>query len=292
MNPFDLSGRDFLVFWLFGAAIAFAITFVMRTASAGLRGFELDDALAPLSPIDVAYLAGGIERAIEAAVAGLHHRGLVEVDAGGIKLAADLGDPVGLTEVERHVLAELRGGIRGSATSIAAIVRSAHGLDLELQAKLEASGLLVARQGARRLWLLAPGIAWIGVGLIKVFVGLSRGRPVTILVLLLLVSGFLFATIARPPRLASRGKSALDALRARSYGLETTASAAPQQLTGSDVSLAYALFGTSVTLGTLAALMPSYQRGVLAAQQSTWSSSCSSSSSCGGGCGSGCGGCS
>jgi len=299
----NLSGPEFLLLWFSGAAVAWMLTLILRTLLTSKRSTmpSIDELATRLHPTEVAYLAGGIERAIEAAVTGLHHRGLIEINGSNMtyverpKLMPDgmyrgVVAQEELSRVEQFV-------IDHKTARVTELVDEASDLDRWLETKLKRDYLLVTNPGAVRIQAMLPMIAWLLFGLAKVFVGVSRDRPVTFLVLGLALFAYVGVKTAMPGRRTGKGDALLRQLKKRLHALETTATHAPQQLSGADMMLAYGVFGGAL-LGTsaLALMMPSYQRQIIAAQigsSSCGASSCGSScSSCGGGCGGGCGGCS
>lgn len=298
MNPLSLPGPEFLALWITGAIVVAGVALVARRAIAGPRPAleELDALAAGLHPTELGYLIGGIGRAVEAAVAGLVHSGALVITDGALRVVdtaprlygdgAYRGyvDEAGQARVERHVLATLR---RTPGAPIAVVIQDAAGLDAELAERQRRAGLLVPESAGQRLRLRLPGMLWLGVGLAKLVVGVSRHRPVTALAVLL-VFGVIALVKLVPPRRTARGEALARQQVERSRGLEATAQSAPDQLSGSDVALAYALFGAAAVGAAVAPLMPSYQ----AALASGSSSGGGCGSSCGGGCGGGCGGCS
>lgn len=304
-----MTGPGFLGFWLAGWLVVAVAVVVIRHLLAGARGTEPpEDVGRRLPPTTLAYLVGGARRAIEAAVAGLHHRGLVEfqgtvvhrTDAERARLEVQRGVYRGwadaaetLCAVEREVLAQLPASVAELEHTTATA---------ELEHALEQERLLVDRGAGRRLLLwLVPG-GWLALGAMKLLVGMSRGHGVTFLFILLIVAATVTRRLVRLPRLTWVGQRVVAAMRDANHGLELTAQTAPAQLSGTDMTLAYALYGHAAIGIALAALMPSFHAPVAAAKASWLSCSacgtstaadCSSSSSCGGGggCGGGCGGC-
>lgn len=304
MNPFELSGPAFLSLFVFTAFGAAAATLVVRwlVARPARRGDPAEIA-ARLHPTEVGFLLNGIDRAIEAAVAGLHHRGVIEITAGVLRatdrieiereLAPEgvyrgVATPVHRTAVEDHVLSHL-------PATVKELCEAAHAphVAAELAGELEDKGLLV-RNAARAMWLVRlPVLAWLALGGIKVLIGLERNRPIEVLLVLLIGGGWLLLLLARAPRLTSLGQAVARKLRAAA-ALEATAKTAPQQLSGDEMARAYAIFGHAIATPAVLVVMPSFHAALTAPSSgggSSCGSSCGSSgSSCGGG--GGCGGCS
>ncbi len=294
MNPFDLTGPEFLGFWLAGWVFVVLAVFAVRAYVSRSRSREGVDVLAAkLHPTEIAYVFGGIERAIEAAVAGLHHRGVIDIEADGLlkhtaKARGSVLRPDGvfrgvivgeeMSRVEAHVLERLPATIRD-------LCKNSDSLDIVLRRKLEEQGLLVENRRAATLMVRTPALLWMLVGAIKIAIGLSRDKPV-FLIFVLMFGGAFLLMVFRAPRLTSLGRLLERNLKRRYAALESTARSAPQQLDAADMTLAYGVFGYPVAPALLMTAMPSYHAAVVA--------STTSGSSCGsvdGGCGSGCGGC-
>lgn len=300
MNPFDLAGPQFLVLFFIGGIttllVAIGVKQFLIAGTAPKRGLD------QFRPEELAYLAGGVERAVEAAVAALNHRGAITIDSAGLKpvdsapqLSADgvyrgIVDESELTELERFALGEIRQGEK----SIRNLVDRARSFEPALSESLVADGLLVADRSGSQLKAMVVPALWSAMGVIKIMVGLSRGKPVGFLVMLVIALLVIAFSVTKAPRRTTEGNRIVRDAKRRYAALETTASTAPVQLSGQDMSFAYAMFGTAVVAPALLPLMPSYQRSLIAPQGASdgsgGGSSCSSS--CGGGCGGGCGGCS
>lgn len=332
MNPLPLSGPEFLVFFLLAGLGAVVTTLLLRwiVARPGRHGHP-EEIPRRLHPTEVAFLLHGTDRAIEAAVAGLHHRGTIEREPGLLlrRAAADAVGPAGVpgalesdgvfrghvapesvSRTEDFVLTRLPAKV----TDLCEWARHSY-LPEELAARLEREGLLVENRG-RASWIVRlPGLAWLALGAAKLAVGIERGRPVGALILLLLIGGVLVYLLARAPRLTWLGRQVARRLRSLD-SLEITAQTAPQQLSHTEMGLAYAIFGHAVAPVTLMAMMPSFHAAMLApaAASSSSSTSCGGATTCGGSssgsssssssdsggggsscgssCGGGCGGCS
>ena len=72
MNPFDLRGPDFLVVYLVVFAVVMALAGLLRWYLR-LPGGEPQLEVTELSPYEIAYLAGGENLAVNAAIARLVH---------------------------------------------------------------------------------------------------------------------------------------------------------------------------------------------------------------------------
>jgi len=300
MNPLELTGPAFLSFFLVAGLAAAAATLALRWLVARPMRREDPAAIAGrLHPTEVAFLLRDLDRALEAAVAGLYHGGALDVDAGVLMrtgkrdaeprregvfrgiAAAGRREPV-----EDFVLSRL-------PTTMSQLCEAARRspLELELRARLEGEDLLV-REAHHAAWLVRlPAIAWLSVGVVRLCSGLVHERPIGALLCLLLLGGPLLH-LARAPRLTWLGRAVAKQLRS-SAALELTAQTAPQQLSSAELARACAIYGYAVAPAAVMAVMPSYHAAVLAASTGAGGGcGAGSGDACGGGCGGGgCGGC-
>jgi uncharacterized membrane protein YgcG len=177
-------------------------------------------------------------------------------------------------------------------TKIDELVDGARSFEPALREPLVADGLLVADAKALQLKAMLPALIWCGVGAIKMMVGVSRGKPVGFLVVLAIVLFVTALAATKAPRRTKAGDDLVEQTKLRYAALETTAATAPLQLSGQDMTLAYAMFGAAILAPALVSSMPSYQRSLAESMSVASSGGSSCGSSCGGGCGGGCGGCS
>lgn len=284
MNPFDLPGPEFLQLygaWLVAAVVAAALLrWRLRQPAAEL-------AVRPeLSLYEAAYLAGGAEWAANAALTRLVDAGVLEVDAAQAKLTvrAELPAAADPLEVAIHQAAQ---GNEGQPIKEVRAATAAQ-LSRDRQRLLEL-GLLVA-DGQALLARCVPALvvlSLVPVALVKIGIGLERGKPVELLVvagiLTVAIAGFGFGQGVHRSR---HGDHCLRRLRAEHVALESTARY--QALTGGDLVAAVALFGMPV-------LANGPQAHLRTALQPPPGASCAGGgcgSGCGGGgCGGGCGGC-
>jgi uncharacterized protein (TIGR04222 family) len=296
--PFNLDGPSFLQFYgaLSVTALALLAWRVHRRASSsqperGERG-EPDT-------YQIAWLAGGAQATLNAALASLMARGALE--KRGKSLAPrtpsnklDALHPVE-SEVLRHVALGLPAALRGLASAPLGLERSLsqRGLYRAARPWLEAAPELIALIGGVLL-----------LGLARVAQGLSAHRPVGFLVLEMVLVALIGVAIAASYRRGAR-TAAGEALLARMRRstprkLEPSATASALAV---DPALPVALFGTAVLMGTpLGGVHEQVRRNLRASDAS--GSGCSggtagdsggsgcSGSGCGSGCGGGCGGCS
>ena len=183
--PLDLSGPDFLLLFgtlaLVGELSVAALLFLWRPPRGNL------DPAAPLQPIEVAYLAGGEAKAGAALLAALVSGGALEIDAQARRIRATaVGQARGHGPVEQALWRSIqqRGDLKLSEVESLA---KAH---LQpVRAQLVKRGLLLSDEveGWRLISLLGVHAVLLLLGGGKVLVGISRGRPVEILLTALFV---------------------------------------------------------------------------------------------------------
>ena len=300
MNPLDLSGPRFLVLYLAFLASAYLIAALVK------RGLNLPAGTPPPEAMDLdAYqvaLLDGRECAVRAAVVALAQDGVLMLEHG----APTEGKPprTGAHALERSVHATVREGLG----ALEALREKAEPVLERLEESLRGRGLLrTERQDwCYRVLPLGLFLAALVPGLAKVAVGLSRGKPVSLLVMLLLMAGLASWVLSRSSRLTARGEGVQRLLRLRHEPLRVAVSAEGglSTLHSREMALAVGLFGA----GALALPYEDPLRDYLLPPPTLTSggsgdtggdagggsgcsggSSCGSSSSCGGG--SGCGGC-
>jgi uncharacterized protein (TIGR04222 family) len=157
--------------------------------------------------------------------------------------------------------------------------------------KLENAGLLpdAAARQARWIRFLLAFMALCGVGAIKLEIGLSLGRPVGFLIVIM-IAAIIVAAVASFPRLTSRGKAMLKDIRKLCSGLQTRVNSIRPGGSPAELAMFAAVFGVAALpmtqFGYAQTLFPQAGSG------SSCGSSCGSSDGGGGGCGGGgCGGC-
>jgi len=292
MNPFDLHGPEFLLFYFcFSLVVILAIIILRRRAESGpAPKIDLGD------PYLIAYLRGGEHEALRVAVISLVDRGMLAMDDQIIRRADHVASDMAKHSIEYEVLKKF--GNPGEAHSIF----KDDNLKSLLQTyrdKLERAGLMpdadVRRD--RRMRLLLALMALGVVGVIKIVFGLSLGKPVGFLVVMT-IAAMVIAAFSSFKRLTARGKETLSDVTNLYSGLRTRVNSLSPGIASAELAMFAAVFG-------VAALAPTpfgYARTLF--PQATNNSSCGascgssdSSSSCGSsdggsGCGGGgCGGC-
>ncbi len=208
-NVFDWHGEAFLQFFWTLSAGALALAWWARE-----RLLLPHDAALPAQPLDayeVARLRDGKMLAVDVALASLWEKGALETTKKGIRATGRVDAP--LHPFERALWQRLSGGNEVPASS------ARRGLEGELGAidqKLRGLGLLVSREVERRAdnWMLGTTFGLLGVGAIKIVVGLSRERPVGFLLLSCgVLLALLFHFLTNPARRSKSGDALLNQLR-------------------------------------------------------------------------------
>ena len=291
-DVFDLRGPEFLAFFMGLSAAGLAAGGAVRFAYRGPFGRPAQ--VPRLTTAAAAVLAGADRRLSDATVAGLVCDGFLKADVATRRVRRLAVPGPGADPIARSV-ADACGAVGVRPDRLRGVARAAA---VPIEAGLERQELLTA-PGQRRLAIgvpLAIAAAVLLVGVVKVGVGVSRDRPVGLLVMLCLVDAMVFlAAFARVPRRTARGDAVLRDLQRDASPLRTSARARGSRLGGDDVCLAVALFGPA----GLSSADPQLRdlMTVLTPPASTGGggdsgSSCGGGgSSCGGGGGGGCGGC-
>ncbi|HXU01885.1 MAG TPA: TIGR04222 domain-containing membrane protein [Polyangia bacterium] len=249
MNALNLSGPDFLKWYLQALALAGIIFFSLRWL---LRRASDRSPEKPLDTYAIAWLSDGARGVVRAALVSLHRRELIAT-SGPLVSARATQETAGLSEIERAVMRTLANSSKYPNEIEAKLARECG----EIEARMAARGLALS-PGRKRLarWMPLLGALYCAaMGVAKVEVGMSRGRPVGLLVLLLIVTAVLIWIAARRPlRRTTAGDRMLDALTQFHAALRTTIeSTSGVGVTPGDMSLAVALWGVAA-FGTFALL--------------------------------------
>jgi len=216
-STWGISGPTFLVLYgLLGVMIA-ASWWLTRQQIRASRGFSVHPGEFSRRPQDLAYLNGGPQLAIFAALSAMRLHGWVAVSSGAVQAVGPLGQ--GATDLERAIHAVTTKPVHRLALPAQGPVGTA--LDAVAQ-RLARTGLLVseeARLRLRRVGLWMAGVAVLGV--VRLAAGLEGGRPVGFLVLeLLVVSVAAIVMLRAIPRRTEHGDQVLAELRSLQYDLD------------------------------------------------------------------------
>lgn len=281
-----LDGLTFLLVLSLYALAAFLVTLFVQSED-DMRRAATDN------PYVIAYLRGGHGAVVRCALAALQRQGRISVDGSApdrteVGLVAepppsDASDPRAVW-LEAHIEHALANG----PLTIDALITALGDQTTQLGQTLERAGLVYSdRQLSNRRWAVrAPFMIVLAIGLSKLFIGLSRDKPV--IILLVVVIGLLALVVSLGRSLSARtpmGQRLLDHVTRAYSAIALTAKSAPAMLSNDQVRLAVATFGAAA-LGPEFALL---ERAAPVAAQAA-SGDGGSSSGCGSGCG-GCGGC-
>jgi uncharacterized protein (TIGR04222 family) len=292
MNPFDLRGPEFLLFYfVFSPVVIIAIVLLRRRAESGdAPRIDLGD------PYLIAYLRGGADEALRVAVISLVDRGLLVMEGHLIRRADDVTSGMAKNQIEYEILKKFGDpGEESSVLDAAAVLRDGN-LKSALHPyhdKLERAGLMPdAATRSARLNRLLFGLAVLGVvGVVKIQIGLSLGRPVGFLVVMMIAAMVIAAAVSFP-RLTARGEATLEDVTNLYAGLRTQVNSMSPGSATAELAMVAAVFG----IGALAATPFAYADDLFRRTRSDHSwfsgssgSSCGSSGSSCGSSGSSCG---
>lgn len=290
MNPFDLRGPQFLVFYLGLMIVTLGLLALAR------RVFESGPVpkLPYVDPYLVAYLRGGAPEAVRVATLALVDRGLLVASGEELRAEAQAASQV-RRPLERGIISALR-----SPRSAYLLIKDREVIDgtRHLERELCELGLVPDasdRMRRRLLGLCALLLLWI-VAWQKITLAIERGKSnIGLLILLALASLFMIAALVRRPR-TTRGDRLLGDLRVLFSGLRERSASLRGGGASQELALLSAVFGLSALQGEQLARSRELFPKASSSSGSSCGSSCSSSdssssgcSSCGGG--GGCGGC-
>jgi uncharacterized protein (TIGR04222 family) len=295
MNPFDLTGPEFLLFFIGLSAltiVALVVTRKMAESSAAPK-LDLSD------PYVIAYLRGAEPETLRVAAVSLIDRGLLVATGTQLKTAENASADAVRRPVEKELLRKFKRA--GEASSIFNDSRL-RATCKPYEQTLKTAGLLPNESISGARWtrlLIACGVLG-GVALVKIVVALERGRTNVWFLVILTVLAIVVAVKISFPRLTESGKAMLADLQNLYSGLKDRALFLRTGGATIEPVMLAAVFGvTALQSADFAFTHVLFPRARPADSWSTSTSSCGSScgsssscaSSCGGGCGGGCGGC-
>jgi uncharacterized protein (TIGR04222 family) len=301
MNPFDLRGPEFLVFYAIFAAVLLTAIHLLRDRLESDEAPKIDLG----DPYLLAYLRAGKDEALRVAIVSLVDRGLLIYDGTNLQ-RADNASPQSVRRPLEIALLE-RFAQPGEARTIF--------FDLKLEAvcvqyedRLKRDRLLPGEstEQTRLLLIIVAVVLLVGVAGAKVLIALSRGRTNVAFLIIMAVIAIVVAVKVLSPRLTARGAALLADARSLYGGLKQRAATIPPGGATIDAMMLASIFGVDALAGDGFAytrvLFPRSTSSFGSSNNScstysaTGSCSTSSGSSCGsscggGGCGGGCGGC-
>jgi uncharacterized protein (TIGR04222 family) len=297
VNPFDLSGPEFLLFYLvLGALVTIGVVLLRRSAESGppIPGGVAD-------PYLIATLRGGSKETLTVAVMTLIDSGLLRVEADGLVAAGPdavvkARRPLEKAILERFATSSDERSLPGDPAVAAAVSK--------YEDSLRQMGALPGPEviRARILRFLSALLLLWGVAAAKIVIALGRKRyNIEFLVILALLFAFAVALVSFPRRTA-RGDALLTDLRTLFSPLRQRIGTLKHGLEHNEFALLAGAFGLPLLAAANfgSAYRPFHKRtsasGCGYSCGSTGSSCGSGGSSCGsscggGGCGGGCGGC-
>ena len=298
----DLTGREFLLFYVF--AFIGALVWTLLRRSKALRKFSVTGAeqAQVTDPYELAYLAGGVPRCTQVAVLRLVEMKAVQWKAGSFfqnRLHAIAPLPAERNDIEvalyRAILVHEKKGM-----PIKEAGRAVSPMLYRVEANLAKLGLRPTQSERSGLGFRAvlPLFGLILLGVIKVMIGIDREKPVIILAVFLIITLIVAVAMARGiKRLTPAGEGLLERMR-QPFSGRVVDHGTPDLLM---LSTGLALMGPSILsayghpLGMEKAFVQDMNQMGAAPSSGGCSSGCGSDSGGGGGdgggCGSGCGGC-
>jgi len=311
VNPFDLHGPEFLVFYFFFSAVVIGCIVLLRRLDENRESGKppLDD------PYLVAYLRGGEGEAVRVAALSLFDRGLLTIKSSGTSSLFSAGENrLELTDARavETVKRPIEKRVLESFKTPAAISTTLDLLEnctpcLDYARSLEHLGLLPGpdtREKRRVRKQIAVGLL-LGVAFLKILIAISRGRTnILFLIVLGILAAYVTSRVSNPFRTA-RGEKFLEDVKSLFASIRLRAdSLRPGGATSDLVWLASAYGLAAVPAFVFPHVSAFFPRKLLRNSGSAGSSdsggffsscgstSCGSSGCGGGGCGGGgCGGC-
>lgn len=305
LNPFDLPGPDFLIFYISLIGATGLLLFVLRQMLDRQNDFDVEERFPAVArdPYQIAFLRGGTMEVLRTAVVSLLERGLIGADGDNYFARDATGVAKVRRPLDKAILTRLgpppRNGNGGADSETLltdrVILREAE----QVGEPLAAAELIPGPSTRSRRWMLltlATAALWLVAGT-KIAIALSRGRSNVGFLVLLALGAPVLLRLPLHTRLTACGRAVLDRtinhfaeLLARSDSFKTGQ-------TTSELAFLAAAYGTTLLPAAIGAQLAPFDQAVIrltqpASLDSSGSSCGSSSCGGGGGCGGGgCGGC-
>ncbi|ONI79440.1 hypothetical protein ALI144C_26900 [Actinosynnema sp. ALI-1.44] len=194
-DTWEIPGPTFIGIYLLGFSVALLFSFAVRILT---RSGAVTAPGGSLTALDLACLTGGRRRVVEAAVAQLVETGQLRAARDGyLEVAGRAG---GTNPVERTVLADV---VRHGRRSVTMLTHRLAGSDSvgEVAAGLVRAGYLVDHEVARHRKLISvvPVAAVFAAGVARWMSGITAGRPIGWLTLVLIGTGLIGYALYRHP---------------------------------------------------------------------------------------------
>jgi uncharacterized protein (TIGR04222 family) len=282
-NIFDWRGPDFLTFYLFLFAVTFALGLWFRWSLRKPGVTEPID-LPQLDGYATAFLNGGKILTVNTAIANLVRQNAMHVDRNCLTSLEP--KPEFSHNLEKLVYAAAHSPNGNSIGNVRASARSFVAGILE---QLQSQRLVLSNNQARKAVILPLMLSLVAlaIGIIKIIIGLNRGKPVSFLVGLCFL-GFILSLIAlaRPARRTRLGDAVLKQLQDNHTGSHYLGSSL-SNVSAAEFAVLMGLFGMTELDGTE---LSDLRRSLQPASAVSSGNSCGGST-CGSSCGSSCGGC-
>lgn len=283
-SPLDLRGPEFLILYAGLLVAAFVMAILLRRS----MRYPIEDqfeAGGKLDAYELAQLAGGRVLAVQAALAQLMDQGDLEFDKATRRFRKVARPDRKRPEFEQAALDSVADS---GPFHLGNLVKALATPCARIQEGLEAAGLVVSRSTdiMARTVSSVPFLLLLGLGLMKIQVGVARGKPIVFLVMLCMITGLIWIFwLATRVHRSRWGDAVLARLRRDHAPLKVLGSGTAPTGREGDLPLAVGLFGAAILArGPMrdfyTAMMPPGGSGT----------SCGGSSCGGGGGGGGCGG--
>ena len=207
MNPFDLRGPEFLLFYFIFTTIVLFLLFYLRQ-----RDERPDAGKPPLDdPYLIAFLRGGESEALRVAVLTLIDRGLLTLKSsgtsvlfpGGADNRLEVKDPLAIETVKRPIEKSVLEAFK-TAKPVSSTLDSLTGCT-DYGCRLQAYGLLPDPEirSARHRRLMLAIYVLLGVAGLKIVIALGRGRTnIFFLIILAGLAAYVTSRTSNPFRTA------------------------------------------------------------------------------------------
>lgn len=247
MNPMDMKGPEFLVFYMVISTIMFLFIILIRKK---LRypNDNPDPSRLILQPIELAYLANGTRGILDALIAAMVHKNVMELDSDSktVKLSAKTN-----WEENKDISDLLHPVEKNSEIKLGDLEKTITQNLSKTNEKLIDLGLVLADWQISRAKFISIilGLILLSIGMIKIGVGLYRQKPVDFLVFMVIVNCIIVYTISRKKLFRTiKGDKALTLEQKKHAALETQGF--KQDMSGNDLFLGVGLFGTILLIDT------------------------------------------
>lgn len=308
MNPFDLTGPQFLLFYFLLSLVTVTLIGRLRRIADEMRaapatmggeikgrlvrlrtGGESDMSSIAADPYMVAYLRGGKNEALRVAALSLVDRVILQHDGEDLIVSGNVTPAHVRRPIEKALIRHF--AVRNTAQSIFTDKALEEACSV-YETTLAKAGLMPdSDQKAKRRSLFLSGAALLAsVSLIKAIIAISRGRFNLIFLLIMTIIAIIVLAAVVFPKQTPAGRELLRDLRTLFGSLRERASSIRPGGGSNELALLAAVYGMSA----VSAIHFPWAKKLFPKADSSGGGSCGSScgSGCGGGCGGGgCGGC-